>query len=114
MEQTVDLILDTSKTRFTCARGFQPKVDMTTGVQKTERNTGKELYTIQLMARDAEEKSAEVILVTVAGPVQEVALDTPVTVVDLEAIPWSNNGRSGIAFRAKSVTPVHAGRSNAA
>jgi hypothetical protein len=37
---------------------------------------------------------------------------TPVSVVDLEAIPWSNNGRSGVAFRAASVAPVNAGRTN--
>jgi hypothetical protein len=108
----MDLIIDTSKKSFMCARGFQPKVDMITGVLKTERNTGKELNTIQLMVRD--QRGAEVIQVTVAGPVQEVPVDTPVTVVDLEAIPWNNNGRSGVAFRATSVTPVHTGRSNAA
>jgi hypothetical protein len=33
-------------------------------------------------------------------------------VVELEAIPWNNNGRSGVAFRAASVTPVNAGRNN--
>jgi hypothetical protein len=31
-------------------------------------------------------------------------------VVELEAIPWNNNGRSGVAFRAVSVAPVTTGR----
>jgi hypothetical protein len=33
---------------------------------------------------------------------QEVAL------VDLEAIPWATNGKNGVAFRAKSITPMSA------
>jgi hypothetical protein len=31
---------------------------------------------------------------------------TPVRVVDLVANPWSNNGRSGVAFRAVRVEPA--------
>ena len=103
------LLIDTSKVTFTVTRGFAPKVDQTTGRQKTDRNTGQELYTIQLMALD--ENGAEVILVTVAGAVREIAQGTPVAVVELEAIPWNtNNGRSGVAYRAMSVTPVTAAK----
>ncbi len=108
------LLIDTSRVTFTVSRGFEPKIDHTTGRQKTDRNTGAELYTTQLVAID--DKGAEVILVTVAGPQREVPKGTPVTVVDLEAIPWNtSNGRSGVAFRAASVTPVNtAGRQTAA
>ena len=104
------LIIDTSKAAsgFMVSRGFEPKLDITTGRIKTDRTTGQELYTIQLMALD--EKGGEVITVTVAGAVREVPVGSQVTVVDLEALPWNNNGRSGVAFRAASVTPVNAGR----
>ena len=105
------LIIDTSKAAsggLMVARGFEPKVDVTTGRIKTDRATGQELSTIQLMALD--EKGGEVITVTVAGVVREIPVMTPVSVVELEAIPWNNNGRSGVAFRAASVTPVNAGR----
>ena len=54
------------------------------------------------------------ITVTVAGAVREIPVMTPVSVVDLEAIPWNNNGRSGVAFRATSVLPVNAGRATSA
>ena len=103
--------VDTSKAApggFMVTRGFQPKADITTGQVKVDRLTGQELYTIQLMALD--EKGGEVITVTVAGAVREIPVTTLVSVVDLEAIPWNNNGRSGVAFRAASVTPVNAGR----
>jgi hypothetical protein len=107
------LIIDTSKAAsggLMVARGFEPKVDITTGRIKTDRTTGQELHTIQLMALD--EKGGEVITVTVAGLVREIPVGTPVSVVELEAIPWNNNGRSGVAFRAASVTPVNAGRTS--
>src|SRR5918911_2106436 len=107
------LIIDTSKAAsggLMVARGFEPKVDITTGRIKTDRTTGQELYTVQLMALD--EKGGEVITVTVAGASREIPVMTPVSVVELEAIPWNNNGRSGVAFRAASVTPVNAGRTS--
>src|SRR4051795_7621694 len=104
------LYIDTSKAAsgFMVSRTFEPKVDITTGRIKTDRTTGQELYTIQLMALD--ERGGEVITVTVAGAVREIPVMTPVSVVELEAIPWNNNGRSGVAFRAASVTAITAGR----
>jgi hypothetical protein len=109
-ETAMRLYIDTSKAAsgFMVSRGFEPKVDITTGRIKTDRATGQELQTIQLTAFD--ERGGEVITVTVAGAVREIPVMTPVSVVDLEAIPWNNNGRSGVAFRAASVTPVNAGR----
>ncbi len=105
------LLIDTSKVGFTVTRGIAPKVDQATGRQKTDRNTGAELYTVQLMALD--ENGAEVLLVTVAGPQREIAVGTQVTVVELEAIPWNTANRSGVAYKAVSVTPVTAGRQTA-
>src|SRR3954447_12213764 len=104
------LYIDTSKAAsgFMVSRGFEPKVDITTGRIKTDRITGQELYTIQLMALD--EKGGEVITVTIVGSAREIPVMTPVSVVELEAIPWNNNGRSGVAYRAASVIPINAGR----
>lgn len=108
------LYIDTSKAAsgFMVTRGFEPKVDITTGRVKTDRTTGQELYTIQLMALD--EKGGEVITVTIAGAVREIPVTTPVSVVELEAIPWNNNGRSGVAYRAASVAPANAARTTTA
>ena len=48
------LYIDTSKAAsgFMVSRGFEPKVDITTGRIKTDRATGQELHTIQLTAFD--------------------------------------------------------------
>jgi hypothetical protein len=47
-----------------------------------------------------------VIRVTVAGEQPRVTQGQPVRVDGLEAIAWNNNGRSGVAYRAESITPV--------
>src|SRR3954466_12772899 len=104
------LYVDTSKAAsgLMVPRGFEPTGAITTGRIKTDRTTGQELCTIQLMALD--ERGGEVITVTIAGAVRDIPVMTPVSVVELEAIPWNNNGRSGVAYRAASVTPLNAGR----
>ncbi len=96
------LLIDTSEVMFMVTRGVEPKVDRMTGVQKMDRLTGAELYTIELMALD--NSGGEVITVTIAGPQREVPVKSPVDVVELEAIPWNTDKRSGVAYRAKSVT----------
>jgi len=99
------LILDTSNLTFTVTRGVEPKLDRQNGRQMTDRNSGQELYTVQLMALD--ESGAEVILVTVAGDVRAVTQGTQVSVVGLEAIPWNTErGEKRMAYRARSVTPI--------
>jgi hypothetical protein len=34
----------------------------------------------------------------------------PVRFVDLEALPWANNGRNGVAYRAASIQPASQSR----
>jgi hypothetical protein len=47
-----------------------------------------------------------VLSVTVAGE-PKVAVGQPVTVADLVAMPWNQDGRSGVAYRARrSPAPV--------
>ncbi|EPQ80825.1 hypothetical protein MMEU_1350 [Mycobacterium marinum str. Europe] len=56
---------------------------------------------MQVMALD--ESGGEVISVTVAGEPQ-VSAGRAVTVRGLVAVPWSQDGRSGIAYRAEAIT----------
>jgi hypothetical protein len=39
-----------------------------------------------------------------------VTVGQPVVLVELEAIPWSQDDRSGVAFRAKEIRPVQAAK----
>lgn len=98
------LIVDTSQVSFTVGREAEPRLDQN-GVQRTDRNTKEPLFAVQLVAVD--EGGAEVINVTVAGATPpKVTKGQPVTPAELQAIPWAQNGRNGVAFRAKSITPV--------
>ena len=48
----------------------------------------------------------EVIRVTVTGDQPKVNQGQPVRFEDLEAIPWANNGRNGVAYRAAAIHPL--------
>jgi hypothetical protein len=108
----MELMLDTSRLTFTVARGWMPKLDQN-GVARHNRDNVP-LFVADLMARD-QSGGVELVRVTVAGVQPEITLDARVVPVDLEAIPWSTNGKHGVAFRASAVTPVPgSGKSQAA
>ena len=99
------LVIDTSRVRFTVSKAPEEKRDLD-GKQRADKRTGELLFTVQLVAFD--EAGAEVITVTVAGAPPRVSVGQDVHPVELEAIPWSQEKRSGVAYRAKSVTPAQA------
>jgi len=99
----MQLFVETSRTSFTVTRTAVEKLDQN-GRQKTDRNTAEPLWVVQVMALD--EKGGEMLNVTVAGVPPKVTVGQQVALVDLEAIPWATNGKNGVAFRAKSITPV--------
>jgi hypothetical protein len=70
------------------------------------------MWTVQLVAVD--EGGAEVINVTV-GAIQppKVMPGQLVTPVDLQAIPWAQNGKNGVAFRATDIKAVPASKASA-
>ena len=97
------LLVDTSRVRFTVSKPPEEKRDMD-GKQRSDRRTGELLYTVQLVAFD--DTGAEVITVTVAGNPPKVTVGQDVLAVELEAIPWVQEKRSGTAYRAKDVRPA--------
>jgi hypothetical protein len=100
------LVIDTSPVTFQVSKDPVPKVDRDTGQQRTDRDTGGLLWTVQLIAMDPVE-GAEVINVTVAGEAPKVAVGQPARVEGLQAIPWqSNNGGVKVAYRAAVIAPV--------
>jgi hypothetical protein len=107
------LLIDTSKVSFTVSRDPQAKMEQgNQPAQKRDRNTGFPLWSVQLVAMEAD--GAEVINVTVAGEQPpKVNAGQLVTPVELQAIPWAQNGKNGTAFRATELKPVAAGKSAA-
>jgi hypothetical protein len=105
----MDLILDTSATKFQVSGEFSPRLDKD-GVHRRDKSGGTNLplYAVKLVAwSDAD---AETILVTVAvmDP-PKVSQGQYVSVERLQAMPWVQNGNSRVAFRAKSIVPASNG-----
>jgi hypothetical protein len=94
------LRIDTAGVSFVCTRAPEPRIAFDTGQAKTDRETGLPLWQVQLMALDT--SGGDVIAVTVAGD-PNVTVGQPVQVDGLVALPWSQEGRSGIAFRADAI-----------
>ncbi len=98
------LYVDTSQVSFQVSREFAERTDQD-GKQRKDKRTDQLMWTAQLVAVD--EEGAEVLNVTVLGDTPpKVTKGQPVTPVELQALPWAQNGRNGVAFRAKTVQPV--------
>jgi len=95
------LMLDTTKVMFTVTRAPEPRKDFGKDQQKVDRDTGRPQWMVEVLALDSER--GEVIRVTVAGDQPKVSQGQPVTFTDLEAIAWTNNGKSGVAYRAAAI-----------
>lgn len=97
------LLLDISAVAFTVTKAPEPRRDFGKTEQKVDRDTGRPQWVVEVLAMDPER--GEVIRVTVAGDQPRVNQGQGVRFEGLEAIPWSNNGKSGVAYRAASVQP---------
>ena len=103
------LYVDTSGKTVTVSRETEPKNDQN-GQQKVEKGTGRLMWSTQVFVLD--ETGGEVITITTVGEKPSVKVGQPVTVSNLEALPWATNGRNGVAFRAtelKTAGSVSAG-----
>jgi hypothetical protein len=95
------LMLDTTKVTFTVTKAPEPRKDYGKDQQKMDRDTGRPQWVVEVLAMDSER--GEVIRVTVAGDEPKVRQGQPVSFTDLEAIAWTNNGKSGVAYRAATI-----------
>jgi hypothetical protein len=95
------LLLNTDKYAFTVTKAPEPRKDYGKDQQKMDRDTGRPQWVVEVLAMDAER--GEVIRVTVAGDEPKVRQGQPVSFTDLEAIAWTNNGKSGVAYRAATI-----------
>jgi hypothetical protein len=100
--------VDTSETTFVCVASPRARVaDRETGEVKTNRD-GVTLFQVGVcaMSGDGDQEDAATINVTVAGAPKGIRRGMPVTVTRLEAVPWEQGDRHGIAFRAAAITPA--------
>jgi hypothetical protein len=72
-----------------------------TGVQKTDKASGLPLWKIQCLRAPVDGGRASLITIAVPSRMEpEIVPMAHVTPVDLVAIDWSMDGRSGLSFRA--------------
>ena len=95
------LKIDITGVTFICTRAPEQRTSFDTGQVRIDKATGLVLWLVQLMALDA--SGGEVLSVTVAGE-PKATVGQPVTVAGLVALPWSQEGRSGVAYRAETIT----------
>jgi hypothetical protein len=94
------LYVDTSSKQVTVTKDPGEKLEQN-GRQKTERNTGRLMWSTQVFVLD--DDGGEVITITTAGDKPNVKVGQQLTVSKLEALPWATNGRNGVAFRAEEI-----------
>jgi hypothetical protein len=92
------LYVDISTKQVTVSRESVEKTEQN-GRQKTERGTGRPMWSTQVVVLD--DDGGEVIAITTADEKPNVKVGQPVSVSKLEALPWATNGRNGVAFRAQ-------------
>lgn len=95
------LLLDTSRVTFSVTKVTEPKTD-NEGRHKADRRTGELMFVVQVMALE-DGAGADIISITLLGQPPKVTVGQIVSPVELEALPWATNGRSGVAFRAKAL-----------
>jgi hypothetical protein len=98
------LLLKDEKYTFTVTKAAEPRTEFGSGQQKMNRASKLPEWVVEVLAMDSER--GEVIRVTVTGDQPKVNQGQPVVFSDLEAIPWANNGRNGVAYRAASIQPA--------
>jgi hypothetical protein len=101
-------LLDTSSYSFQVTRAAEARKDFGKDVQKVDRETGRPQWVVELLAQDSDR--GEVIRVTVAGDQPKVNPGQLVRIEGLEAIPWNNDGKYGVAFRAAAIHPAQPAR----
>lgn len=98
--------VDTSMFAFTVTRSAQPKVD-DKGQQRYVRGSNAPMWEVQVLALDTQNEGGETLGITVAGEKPEVTVGQRVSPVGLIAIPWQNNGRGGLTYKADQLTVVN-------
>ena len=91
---------DITGKQFSVSRNPEPKTEFNGKAQRRTAD-GDPMWTTQVYVLD--EEGGEVISITTSGVKPNVTVGQFITPVLLEAIPWSTNGKSGVAFRAQEL-----------
>jgi hypothetical protein len=99
----MDLPIDISSLAFICAGQAEAVVDYDSRRPKLDPN-GVPLFQLNVVVLS--QGAAEVLRVKVPGQPQGLTSGSPVTVDGLVAVPYSIGDKSGVAYRARTITPT--------
>lgn len=100
--------VDTAHMVCLCGGVPEPVTDFGTGVPKLDTVTNKPLVSVPVVL--ISDGHPEVAAVKVPGPVAALTVGAPVALDGLVATTWAMGDRSGVAFRANSITPAAGAR----
>ena len=98
------LVLKDEKYTCTVTKAAEPRTEYGSGRQKMNRASKLPEWIVEVLSMDSER--GEVIRVTVTGDQPKVSQGQQVRFEDMEAIPWANDGRNGVAYRAAAIHPA--------
>jgi len=105
----MQLPIDTKGMTLLAGR-VEPVIDFETKKQRADSN-GVPMYAVDVVAFG--EDGPQIWPVKIAGEPKGVQIGQEVKVAGLLAVPWSRGERSGVAFRAESVTAARAAQAAA-
>lgn len=100
------LYLDMAGKRMIITKRPEPKnINYSNIGQRIDKETELPMWVTQAVVLD-EDGGTIVHITTVGEEPPDVEVDDEVNAPRLEALPWSNNGRSGVAYRATTIDVV--------
>lgn len=112
------ILVDTSRfVNAMVSTESEPKVkDLQTGEQQKDPETGELIWQteVNIFGSEGDGTGAAVLLVRTAGAKPSVKVGQNVVFEDLEAVPWVNGQRNGVAYRATSIKPATASNAKSA
>ncbi len=97
------LYLDNTRYKYTVTLAAVPKNDQNSKQKFTK--DGAPMWQTEVQAFNPT-TGATILTVTTAGIKPTVISGEAVTPVGLEAIPWNQNGKNGVVYRAEELKPV--------
>lgn len=87
-----------------CVSAPEPRAEYGTGDAKIDRDTGKPLYIVGILAKIRGDRRAYVLDVSVPGEPSGFSEGFPVVLHNLTATPWNTDTGNGVSYRADAVT----------
>jgi hypothetical protein len=87
-----------------CVSAPEPRAEYGTGDAKMDRETGKPLYIVGVLAKIRGDRRAYVLDVSVPGEPTGFGEGFPVTLHGLTATPWNTETGNGVSYRADAIT----------